>query len=77
MAGKRKIHTRTNLEVPTVERLQKQDSNLKPPSVLIPPAVKLVKFGFSAELQRTADFSKYYGIGIDEVTYASTSPRFQ
>lgn len=70
MAGKRKVHTKTDLTVPTVEYRQEAEG---PPIIIpevLPPAATVVNFGYNASNYRTFDFAPFYGLGIDEITYA-------
>lgn len=70
MAGKRKVHIKTDLSVPKVEHHQGADGKLEVIPDAIPPAVTLVKFGFNPGDHRSFDFAPFYGAGIDEITYA-------
>lgn len=70
MAGKRKVHTKTNLPVPKVEYLREADGTAIINAEAVPPAVTVVAFGYNATNYRTFDFAPFYGIGIDEITYA-------
>lgn len=68
--GKRKIYVRTDLSVPQVEhRFDQQGRVIVLPEAL-PPASTLVTFGRNATSHRSFDFSRWYGTGIDPITYA-------
>ena len=70
MAGKRKAHTKTDLIVPKVE--YRQEANA-PPVInpeAVPPPVTVVNFGYNATNYRSFNFAPFYGLGIDEITYA-------
>lgn len=70
MAGKRKVHTKTNLPLPQVNyRREANETGIIVPDA-IPPAVTVVDFGYNATNYRTFDFAPFYGLGIDEVAYA-------
>ncbi|MBS0227711.1 MAG: hypothetical protein JSS23_03335 [Proteobacteria bacterium] len=70
MARKRKAHTKTDLIAPKVE--YRQEGKVPPPIIpeAVPPQVTVVNFGYNATNYRSFDFAPYYGLGIDEITYA-------
>jgi len=70
MAGKRKVHTKTDLTVPKVEHRQEAGDRVILTPERMPPAVTIIDFGHNASNYRTHNFAPYYGIGIDEITYA-------
>lgn len=70
MAGKRKVHIKTDLIVPKVEYYQEVDGPTIITREAVPPEVTVVNFGYNATNYRTFDFATLYGLGIDEITYA-------
>lgn len=66
MAGKRKVHTKTDLSVPMVER----DPDAGRALSNYPPEVTIVEFPPHPSTERKFDFAPFYGVGIDEITYA-------
>jgi len=70
MAGKRKVHIKTDLTVPKVEHHHEVSGKVAITPDALPPAVTVVNFGYNADGTRSHDFSKHYGAGIDEITYA-------
>ena len=70
MAGKRKIHRRTDLSISTSHLKDHSPPSSEASPRRIPPAETRINFGFSAEGLRSFDYAKYYGVNIDEITYA-------
>jgi len=70
MAGKRKVHKKTDLIIPKVEYRRESDGTAIITPESMPPAVTVVDFGYNATNYRTFDFAPFYGLGIDEITYA-------
>jgi len=70
MAGKRKVHIRTDLTVPMVGNRQDSTDDTGTFRPAQAPEVTLIRFPHSAVGRRTYDFAPHYGVGIDEITYA-------
>lgn len=70
MAGKRKVHTKTDLSVPKVEHHLEADGAVVITPEALPPAVTVVTFPHSASRVRSFDFTPFYGHQIDEIAYA-------
>lgn len=70
MAGKRKVHSKTDLSIPKVEHLQAGQGKVVISPDAFPPKVTVVQFGYNAAPERKFDFARFYGAGIDEITYA-------
>lgn len=70
MAGKRKVHFRTDLTVPKVEHHRDAEGKGVVVEDAFPPAVTTVNLPYHSGSDRTIDFARYYGAGIDEITYA-------
>lgn len=68
--GKRKAYVRTDLSVPQVEHRVDRQGCVIVLTETIPPASTLVTFGRNATNHRSFDFSRWYGTGIDPITYA-------
>lgn len=68
--GKRKVFTKTDISVPQVEHDIDTEGNVVILPEAIPPANTVVSFGRSASGKRTFDFARWYGSGIDLITYA-------
>lgn len=68
--GKRKIFTKTNLNVPQVEHSQDMEGNVVILPDVIPPINTKIAFGRNATTARTFDFARWYGADIDPITYA-------
>ncbi|TPG93428.1 hypothetical protein EAH72_21125 [Pseudomonas caspiana] len=68
--GKRKIFTKTDLSVPQVEHSHDPAGNVLILPEVTPPTNTTVKFGRNAFNNRSFDFARWYGVGIDPVTYA-------
>jgi len=69
MAGKRKVHTRTDLTIPKVEHHHDVSGEVIVALEAIPPLVTVVSFPYNAAAIRSYDFAEHYGTGIDEITY--------
>lgn len=72
MTSKRKVFVMTNLTIPMVEHLRTPLGIAYVPPELIPPANTNVEFtlGVGGGMRRF-DFATWYGIGLDEITYAT------
>jgi len=70
--GKRKVFPTVDLAVPKVEHTRNQADRVVIPLDVIPPAEKVVRFPAegNASPRRFYDFSRWYGAGIDAITYA-------
>ncbi|MCU1751309.1 hypothetical protein [Pseudomonas sp. 6D_7.1_Bac1] len=68
--GKRKEFTKTDLSVPQVDHSRDMAGNVVILPEAIPPTNTTVKFGRNATTSRNFDFSRWYGVGIDPITYA-------
>lgn len=68
--GKRKVFTKTDISIPEVEHsIDKAGKVVILPDV-IPPANTLIIFGRNTSSARNFDFARWYGAGIDPITYA-------
>ncbi|WLI13892.1 MULTISPECIES: hypothetical protein [Pseudomonas] len=68
--GKRKVFTKTDLSVPQVEHSRDIAGNVVILPDTIPPTNTTVTFGRNASNSRSFDFARWYGAGIDSITYA-------
>lgn len=68
--GRRKVYVRTDLSIPQVEHSFDQQGRVLVLSQAVPPANTLVTFGRNATSVRSFDFARWYGSGIDSITYA-------
>lgn len=70
--GKRKVFPTVDLAVPKVEHTRNQADRVVIHLDVIPPAEKVVRFPTegNASPRRFYDFSRWYGAGIDAITYA-------
>ncbi|HBP5921704.1 TPA: hypothetical protein L5967_34190 [Pseudomonas aeruginosa] len=68
--GRRKVFTKTDLSVPQVEHSHDASGNVVVLPEVIPPAHTVVEFGQISSNSRRFDFSRWYGVGIDPITYA-------
>lgn len=68
--GKRKVFAKTDLGVPQVEHHHDAAGNVVILPEAIPPTNTIVEFGRSASRSRRFDFARWYGAGIDPITYA-------
>ncbi|MGE8177597.1 hypothetical protein [Pseudomonas fluorescens] len=68
--GKRKVFTKTDLSVPQVEHNIDTAGNVTILPEAIPPKTTLVAFGRNSSTSRSFDFARWYGAGIDAITYA-------
>ncbi|MFJ3523569.1 hypothetical protein ACIPO9_13880 [Pseudomonas sp. NPDC090203] len=68
--GKRKEFTRTDLSVPQVEHSIDTAGNVVVLPDVIPPPNTIIKFVRNSAHRKTFDFARWYGAGIDAVTYA-------
>lgn len=68
--GKRKVFAKTDLSVPQVEHSHDAAGNVVILPEAIPPTNTTIEFGRNATSNRGFDFSRWYGAGIDSITYA-------
>lgn len=68
--GKHKVFAKTDLGIPQIERNHDAAGNLVIPPEAIPPANTKVEFLRNTSNLRCFDFVRWYGIGIDQITYA-------
>lgn len=68
--GKRKVFTKTDISVPQVEHDIDTEGNVVIWPEAIPPANTVVSFERSPTSQRKFDFARWYGSGVDRITYA-------
>ena len=68
--GKRKVFTKTDLSVPQIAHSHDMAGNVVILPEAIPPRDTTVKFGRNATSTRSFDFARWYGAGIDPITYA-------
>lgn len=68
--GKRKIYRETDLSIPQVEHRLDHDGLVVVVPEVIPPASSRIEFGRNATRKRSFDFARWYGVGIDSITYA-------
>ncbi|SDN42123.1 hypothetical protein SAMN04489798_0264 [Pseudomonas arsenicoxydans] len=68
--GKRKVYIRSDISIPHVEHNPgKEGSTLIRPQTF-PPLITRVHFGRNPVSVRSFDFARWYGKGIDSITYA-------
>lgn len=68
--GKRKVFTKTDLSIPQVEHNLDTSGNVVILAEAIPPKDTVVTFGRNSTSGRSFDFARWYGAGIDAITYA-------
>lgn len=68
--GKRKIYIRTDLSIPKVEHSIDLEGRAVVLPEVMPPTNTQIAFGRNATRMRSFDFARWYGIGIDSITYA-------
>ncbi|WP_409319111.1 hypothetical protein [Pseudomonas sp. KCJK9016] len=68
--GKRKVFTKTDLSAPQIEYSRDMTGNVVILPEAIPPSNTIVEFGRNATSARSFDFARWYGAGIDPITYA-------
>lgn len=68
--GKRKIFTKSDLSVPQVEHNIDTAGNVIILPEAIPPASTMIAFGRNSSNYRSFDFARWYGSGIDAITYS-------
>ncbi|WP_248915675.1 hypothetical protein [Pseudomonas moorei] len=68
--GKRKIFTKTDLNIPQVEHSQDMAGNVVILPEVSPPINTKIAFGRNPTLVRNFDFARWYGADIDAITYA-------
>lgn len=68
--SKRKVFTKTDIGVPEIDHTHDLKGNVVILSDVVPPTNTRVKFGRNASSRRSFDFARWYGVGIDPITYA-------
>ena len=68
--GKRKIFIKSDLATAQIEHITGLAGRLEVPLESLPPSTTVVTFGRHAMKHRHFDFAPWYGVGIDEITYA-------
>ncbi|KJZ64641.1 hypothetical protein [Pseudomonas fluorescens] len=68
--GKRKVFAKTDLSVPQVEHSRDMAGNVVLLPEAIPPTSTTVQFGRNSTSRCSFDFARWYGAGIDSITYA-------
>ncbi|KPZ05651.1 Uncharacterized protein ALO94_04163 [Pseudomonas syringae pv. spinaceae] len=68
--GKRKVFSKSDLSVPQVEHNNDTVGNVIILPEVIPPETTVVTFGRNTTNTRNFDFARWYGVGIDAITYA-------
>lgn len=68
--GKRKVFAKTDLSVPEVEHSYDTAGNVVIFPETIPPANSTVRFQRNSSTNRSFNFARWYGAGIDSITYA-------
>lgn len=68
--GKRKVFTKTDLSVPQVHHSRDMSGNVVILPEVIPPSNTMIAFKRNATDLRRFNFSRWYGVGIDPITYA-------
>lgn len=68
--GKRKVFAKTDLNLPQVEHSRDIAGNAVILPEAIPPTHTTVEFGRNACSTRSYGFARWYGVGIDPITYA-------
>ncbi|MBF8775740.1 hypothetical protein [Pseudomonas fulva] len=71
--GKRKVFVRTDLSASKVEHCHNAAGNVAILPQAIPPKNTIVEHGQNSYGSRSFDFARWYGIGIDTITYACQS----
>ena len=69
MTSKRKTFVKTDLTIPTVEHVI-QDGHAVIPGDVIPPTSTRIAFNVKSLHKQSFDFAQWYGVGIDQITYA-------
>ncbi len=69
--GKRKNFIKSDLATAQIEHVRDIAGRLAVPLEALPPSTTVVAFGRHAKKHRRFDFAPWYGIGIDEIAYAS------
>lgn len=68
--GKRKEFAKTDLSIPQIEHSCDMAGNVVILPEAIPPTNTIVKFGRNASNSRSFNFARWYGAGVDSITYA-------
>ncbi|GJB77007.1 MULTISPECIES: hypothetical protein [Pseudomonas] len=68
--SKRKVFIKTDLTAPQVEHSHDTAGNVVILPEVIPPPITIVHFGRNPTNFRNFDFARWYGLGIDSITYA-------
>ena len=69
MSSKRKVFVKSDLSIPTIEHQIIEGKPVVSPNIL-PPQNTIITFPPEVGRWRTFDFSKWYGVGLDAITYA-------
>ncbi|TWC55293.1 hypothetical protein FBY04_11053 [Pseudomonas sp. SJZ080] len=68
--GKRKVFAQADLSIPQVEHSHDAANNVVILPEAIPPTNTTVEFGRNASNKRSFNFARWYGAGIDPITYS-------
>src|SRR5690349_20734585 len=68
--GKRKVFVKSDLATAQIEHIRNRDGRLEVPLEALPPPCTVVAFARHALKRRHFGFAPWYGVGIDEITYA-------
>lgn len=68
--GKRKIFTKSDVATVRIEYTRDDDGRVTIPPGITPPSNTVVSFGRIASSRRRFDFSPWYSVDIDPITYA-------
>ncbi len=68
--GKRKIFAKTDLSVPQVEHSINAEGNVVILPEAVPPSDTVINFPRNATSVRSFEFARWYGVGIDLITYS-------
>lgn len=68
--GRRKVFTKTDLNVPHVDQGRDMSGNVVILPEVIPPSNTKIAFRRNASQARSYDFARWYGVGINPITYA-------
>ncbi|UZM13986.1 hypothetical protein LZV00_25835 [Pseudomonas kielensis] len=68
--GKRKVFVRTDISVPQVEHCHDAAGNIAIRPQSVPPKNTTIEIGRNTSKSRRFNFARWYGVGIDPITYA-------
>jgi hypothetical protein len=68
--GKRKVFVKTDLTTAVVEYTRDSGGNVVVLPERVPPPISVIRFGQNASDSRMFDFAPWYGVAIDQITYA-------